>query len=103
MRNPNWPLTFAGMRALGVYCLTVACRCGHRSIIDAGVFPDQLPVPAVRARLKCSICGARADEAHPAWTMLAPARSHHRGERLSPLRTRSVPVEHAQALESWPS
>jgi hypothetical protein len=33
--------------------------CGHEAKIDASRFPDDMPVPDVGLRLRCSQCGGR--------------------------------------------
>jgi hypothetical protein len=65
------PMTLAGMRAHGVrsvdaYCAAVGC--GHASTLNADSLPDDLPVPDVSLRLRCSKCGSRSIHTRPNWT-----------------------------------
>jgi hypothetical protein len=85
-------MTLAGMRAHGIRSVQAYCEaigCGHEAILIVDELPDELPVPDVGPRLRCSKCGSRAIQTRPNWVeMQVPAwpggrlsrRDHH--ERL---------------------
>jgi hypothetical protein len=62
------PMDLANMRSLGVTRIDVCCGCGHQSTIDVSRLPDDLAVPDIRLRLRCSKCGKRPTETRPDWT-----------------------------------
>jgi hypothetical protein len=56
------PATMANIREQGINTLWATCQrigCGHEAKIDASRFPDDMPVPDVGLRLRCSKCGGR--------------------------------------------
>src|SRR6516164_7288496 len=56
------PICARSMRSLGVTRVNAYCACGWQSTIGVSKLPDQLAVPDVRLRLKCSKGGARPME-----------------------------------------
>jgi hypothetical protein len=81
------PLTLGSMRAQGVRSVWASCRstgCGHEAALNVDALPDDLPVPEVALRLRCSKCGRRSVTTRPDWSesgsqpsmeqMLGPAR-----------------------------
>jgi hypothetical protein len=61
-------MDLANMRSLGVTKVDVYCACGHQATIDVSALSDDLAVPDVRFRLRCSKCGKRPNETRPDWT-----------------------------------
>jgi hypothetical protein len=58
------------MRALGVSAIMAYCEaqgCGHEAAVDASPLADDLPVPDVALKLRCSACGGRQIKTVPAW------------------------------------
>jgi hypothetical protein len=62
------PMDLNNMRSLGVTRIDAYCSCGHQSTIDVSNLPDDLAVPDVRLRVRCSKCGKRPTETRPDWT-----------------------------------
>jgi hypothetical protein len=65
------PLTLGSMRAQGVqsvlaFCATIGCR--HEACVNVDALPDDLPVPDVALRLRCSKCGRRSVTTRPNWS-----------------------------------
>ena len=61
-------MTLGNMRANGVHTLAVCCeRCNHQRVIDVARYSDDVPVPAFRPRMVCTICGAIGADARPNW------------------------------------
>jgi hypothetical protein len=68
-------MTLGNMRANGVRSLAVFCGgrfCDHSAIFDVSGYPDDLPVPAFRPRMVCTVCGAIGADARPNWNERAP-------------------------------
>ena len=85
-RNPRYaydgegteipPMTLGNMRAQGIRSIDAFCQaigCGHAATIDIDGLPDNLPVPDVGLRLRCSRCGSRAIHTRPNWAELQAA------------------------------
>jgi hypothetical protein len=76
------PMTLGGMRALGVRSIGATCAaigCGHEATLDVDGLADELPVPNVALRLRCTQCGGRDIRTRPDWREMhaagmAPAR-----------------------------
>lgn len=64
-----------GVRAVDAWC--EATGCGHMATINVDPLPDELPVPDVALRLRCSYCGSRRIHARPNWTELKAAGIGH--------------------------
>ncbi len=63
------PMTLANMRAHGVRSIAAECRdCQHEATVSAEGLPDDLLVPDVALRLRCSACGSKAVVTRPDWT-----------------------------------
>jgi hypothetical protein len=63
-------MTLANMRRLSVAPVFAVCEatgCGHQADLDVSALPDELPVPDVALRLRCSACGRKRIKAVPAW------------------------------------
>lgn len=60
-------MTLANMRHNGATSIDAYCACGHEATIDVSDWPEDLEVPNVRFRLRCSKCGARPRETRPHW------------------------------------
>jgi hypothetical protein len=66
-----------GVRSIQVYCAAIGC--GHSSTLNVDGLPDDLPVPDVSLRLRCSKCGSRSIQTRPNWTeMNAPGMGRDR-------------------------
>jgi hypothetical protein len=57
----------ANMRSLGVTHVMAYCACRHEASIDVSALPDDVFVPAIKDRLRCTKCGERPMEARPDW------------------------------------
>ena len=62
-RRPRDPADGLGnMREHGVRSVAAECheiRCGHLGSVNVDDLPDDVPVPDVALRLRCSACGSR--------------------------------------------
>ncbi len=68
--NEFEPMTLADMRRHGVGIVSAWCEtinCGHHAKIDVSALPDDLPVPDVSLKLRCSAYGGRRIKTVPAW------------------------------------
>jgi len=63
-------MTLKNMRENGCHTIEAWCECGHRGAVDVSDWPDDVEVPNVRWRLRCSKCGKRPRQTVPLW----PAR-----------------------------
>ena len=62
------PMTLANMRENGVRALMVWCvACNHHADVVVDALPDDLQVPTLAGRFRCSACGSRRVQARPAW------------------------------------
>ncbi len=52
-------MTIENMRSLGVDSVAAACLCGHDAVVDVSGIDGCVEVPALRARLRCSVCNNR--------------------------------------------
>ena len=64
------PMTLGNMRQLGarglaVYCINPLCR--HQSVFSADDYPDEVPVPSFRARMKGGKCDGEKVDVRPNW------------------------------------
>jgi hypothetical protein len=65
------PMTLANMRENGVRDVLAYCEalgCGHEGRIECDRLPDDLPVPDVSLRLRCSKCRRRQIKTVPDWS-----------------------------------
>jgi hypothetical protein len=60
-------MDLANMRSLGVTKVMAYCKCGHEASIDVSRLPDDVFVPEIRNRLRCTKCGERPMETRPDW------------------------------------
>ncbi len=70
------PMTLGNMRSQGIRSINAYCeaaRCGHESTLNVDPLPDDLPVPDVSLRLRCSKCGGRSIHTRPNWTEMRAA------------------------------
>jgi hypothetical protein len=76
------PMTLGNMRAHGVRSIDAHCEaigCGHASTLNVDGLPDELPVPDVSLKLRCSKCGSRSIHTRPNWLeMQAPGMGRSR-------------------------
>jgi hypothetical protein len=54
-----------GVRGLAVYCLNHACQ--HRTVLNVDDYADEIEVPSLSLRMKCSKCGGRRVDVRPNW------------------------------------
>jgi hypothetical protein len=62
------PMDLANLRSLGLSKVMAYCACSHEASIDVSAMPDDVFVPEIRLRLRCTQCGARPMETRPDWT-----------------------------------
>jgi hypothetical protein len=65
------PMTLAHMRDHGVHSVDARCDaigCGHEATLNVDDVPDEIPVPDVALRLRCSRCGSRSIQVRPNWS-----------------------------------
>jgi hypothetical protein len=68
--NEIAPMPLSNMRGLGTRAVLASWEaCSHEAIVPADRFPDELPVPDVGLRLRCSACGSRQIKTVPYWRM----------------------------------
>ena len=63
-------MTLQNMRQNGCHTIEAWCECGHHGPVDVSGWPEDMEVPNVKWRLRCSKCGQRPKQTVPAW----PAR-----------------------------
>ncbi len=77
------PMPLSNMREHGVRSVDALCEdCKREVTVNVDALPDELPVPDVALRLRCSSCGSKRIVTRPNW------REHLRyGDRgyISPL------------------
>jgi rRNA maturation protein Nop10 len=62
------PMTLANMRANGVRVVIATCEtCGHKADVNVEALPEDMFVPVVGRRLRCSKCGGKRINTRPAW------------------------------------
>ncbi len=64
------PMRLRNMRAHGVRAVLATCQetsCGHSGSVNVDHLPDDVPVPDVALRLRCSACGSRNVKTQPDW------------------------------------
>ena len=67
-RHAGLPMSLGNMRSLGATQVDIYCGCGDHASVDVSALPDDLAVPDVRLRLRCTKCGKRPNETRPDWT-----------------------------------
>jgi hypothetical protein len=63
-------MRLSGMRALGVSAIIAYCEAqgfDHEATVDVSALSDEMPVPDVALKLRCSACGGRRIKTVPAW------------------------------------
>ncbi len=69
--NEIRPMNLGNMRSQGVRSISAYCQsinCGHEATFRADAWPDNMPVPDVALRLRCSKCGRREIRTMPDWS-----------------------------------
>ena len=85
MRNPRRaydregreiePMTLGNMREHRVRSVDATCEaCGHEAVINVDALPDELYVPDVALKLRCSACGSKKIAVRPDWAKHDPFR-----------------------------
>jgi hypothetical protein len=58
------PMTLGNMRSIRVRSVSATCdACSHEGVVNCDRWPEDLPVPDVALRLRCSQCGSKAIKA----------------------------------------
>lgn len=68
--TPIPPMTLGNIRALGIRTIDAVCEealCGRSAVVDVGALPDDVAVPDLALRLRCSRCGFKAVSTRPNW------------------------------------
>ena len=61
------PMDIANAKANGVTGVEASCMCGHEATIPFGDMPDDLFIPVIALRLRCSACGGKEITTRPDW------------------------------------
>jgi hypothetical protein len=70
-------MPLSNMRQHGVRSVEATCEgCKHEAVINVDSLPDDLYVPDVALRLRCSACGSKKIATRPDWSQ---HRAHGRG------------------------
>ena len=75
------PMTLGNMREHGVRSVAAHCQdlsCGHSASVNVDHLADDVPVPDVALRLRCSACGSRNVKTQPDWREGEWARNYGR-------------------------
>lgn len=84
-------ITLSSMRILGVRSLDVECACGNEAVVDVSAMDSAAEVPALKNRLRCSICGSRPMFVRPNWQeMRAPGMGRRPTMGAKPFSASSV-------------
>lgn len=70
------PMTLGNLRAQGIRAVDAFCQaisCGHEATLDVAGLPDDVAVPDVALRLRCTHCGGRDIRTRPDWTQMRAA------------------------------
>ena len=63
------PMTLGNMREHRVRAVEATCEtCKHEAVINVDALPDELYVPDVALKLRCSSCGSRKIVVRPDWS-----------------------------------
>src|SRR4051794_24080828 len=54
-----------GVRSVDAFCAVQSCS--HEATVNVDDLPDELPVPDISLRLRCSHCGSGFIEVRPNW------------------------------------
>jgi hypothetical protein len=70
-------MTLGNMRANGVHTIAAYCQridCHHSARVDVSILSDEIDVPAIGRRLRCTACGLLGAESRPNWNETAARR-----------------------------
>lgn len=73
--NEIAPMTLAIMRDHDARSVEAICEmhsCGHEASVNVDGWPDDMPVPDVGLKLRCSRCGGRNIKTIPDWANRRP-------------------------------
>jgi hypothetical protein len=68
MRPAYTSMTLGNMRASGVRTIAAYCQsrsCHHSAVIDVSDLSNDVEVPAIGSRLRCTACGRLGAESRP--------------------------------------
>jgi hypothetical protein len=77
MRHTSPPMTLGNMRANGVRTIAAYCQssnCYHSGVVSVSDLSDDVEVPAIVSRLRCTACGRLGAESRPNWSETAVRR-----------------------------
>ena len=77
MRDRPPPMTLGNMRQNGVRSVVAMCLaygCSHKADVLVDQLTDDVFVPDVGRRLRCSVCQGREVQTRPAWHLGARRR-----------------------------
>jgi hypothetical protein len=69
--NEIQPITVGWLRKQDMHSVAAYCEatsCGHTATLPIDGMPDELPVPDVSLKLRCSLCGSRSIHTRPNWS-----------------------------------
>jgi hypothetical protein len=63
------PMTLGNMRQHGVRSVDATCEaCGHEAVINVDALADEMYVPDVALKLRCSACDSKKIAVRPDWS-----------------------------------
>ena len=66
--KPGPPMTLSNMRQNGVRAVAATCEaCNHQADVSVDAMPENVHVPQIARRLRCSQCGGKQIDTRPAW------------------------------------
>jgi hypothetical protein len=71
-RHSGPPMTLRNMRSLGVREVYLDCECGRTASVVVDFLSDDVYVPEIRHRYRCSECGSRPRMSRPDWKNYRP-------------------------------
>ena len=74
--GPDMPNTLADFPP-DRFAIYAFCECGHTDQVATARLPAELPIDALRSRLRCRVCGSRQVSIRIIWT--AAGGFHHSG------------------------
>jgi hypothetical protein len=70
-REATAAMTLGNMRGLGPRSLDVTCKAGgHHTMVNADVWPDDVMIPSLGPKMRCTKCRHLGASVRPDWTQL---------------------------------